>query len=275
MNRKMNVEHALTGVAKSKYSNRSLPLGGSRRGFLRADLHIHTLLSPCASLEMSPARIVSEAKKRGLDIIGITDHNTTRQCREVVRIGDTEGVMVICGVEVTTQEEVHCLAFFENFDKMDAFQEYLDIHLPDVKNSPEKFGDQVWVDEDEMIAGEERRLLISALDVSIEKVEKKVHELNGVFIAAHFDRPSYSVISQLGFIPEALKLDGVELTDISKRESMVNTFSIRKEIAFITSSDAHHPHQIGSRFVELDMKDATFKEFKRVLEKTISFSSPI
>ena len=253
----MDVEHTLTGIAKSNYSNES------RRGLLRADLHIHTLLSPCGSLEMSPDRIVREAKKRGLDIIGITDHNTTRQCREVVRIGEAEGLKVICGAEVTTQEEAHCLAFFENFELLDAFQEYLDLHLPDIKNSPDKFGDQVWVDSNEMIAGEEERLLISALDVSVEEIEKRVHELKGIFIAAHIDRPSYSLISQLGFIPKTLKLDGVELMDISKREEVIKAHSLPENLVFITSSDAHYPHQIGTRFVELQMKEATFEELRK------------
>ncbi len=238
------------------------PLSGSMGQLLRIDLHIHTLLSPCGSLDMSPVRIVQEAKTRGLDMIGITDHNTTRQCREVVRIGESEGVKVICGVEITTREEAHCLAFFEDFDKMDSFQEYLDLHLPDIKNIPDKFGDQVWVDSNEMIAGEETKVLISALNVSVEEIEKQVHELNGIFIAAHIDRPSYSLISQLGFVPKTLKLDGVELMDISKRESMIKAHSLPENLPFITSSDAHYPHQIGTRFVELQMKEAIFEELR-------------
>ncbi len=232
---------------------------------MRLDLHIHTLLSPCGSLEMSPARIIAESKKKGLDIIGITDHNTTRQCREVKRIGDKEGVMVFCGAEVTTKEEAHCLTFFEDTDALDVFQNFLDLHLPDIKNVPRKFGDQVWVDEDEMIAGEEDRLLISALDVHIEEIEQKVHELNGIFIPAHIDRPMYSIISQLGFIPPGLSVDALEIVDVAKKEMMIQTYSLPRDITFITSSDAHHPHQIGMRFTELDMKEATFEEFREIL----------
>ncbi len=231
---------------------------------MRVDLHIHTLLSPCGSLEMSPARIIAEAKKKKLHVIGITDHNTTRQCREVARIGRKEGITVICGAEVTTQEEAHCLAFFEKNEELDAFQEFLDAHLPDIKNVPEKFGDQVWVDEDEMIAGEETRLLISALDVTVEEIEKRVHELNGLFIPAHIDRPSYSIISQLGFIPEGLKVDALEISDTGKKEMMILTFSLPGNICFITSSDAHYPHQIGTRYAELEMKDATFAGLRKV-----------
>jgi PHP family Zn ribbon phosphoesterase len=114
-----------------------------------------------------------------------------------------------------------------------------------------------------MIAGEEERLLISALDVSVEEIEKRVHELKGIFIAAHIDRPSYSLISQLGFIPKTLKLDGVELMDISKREEVINAHSLPENLVFITSSDAHYPHQIGTRFVELQMKEATFEELRK------------
>jgi len=232
---------------------------------MKVDLHIHTLLSPCGSLEMSPARIVSEAKKKKLDVIGITDHNTTRQCREVARIGRKEGVTVICGAEITTHEEAHCLAFFEKNEELDAFQEYLDAHLPDIKNVPEKFGDQVWVDEEEMIAGEETRLLISALDVPVEEIGKKVHDLNGLFIPAHIDRPAYSIISQLGFIPPDLEIDALEISDMTKKEMMIKTFSLPENVSFITSSDAHYPHQIGTGYVELDMNEATFAELRRVL----------
>jgi PHP family Zn ribbon phosphoesterase len=232
---------------------------------MRLDLHIHTLLSPCGSLEMSPARIIEEAKRKKLDIIGIADHNTTRQCREVKRLGEKSGITVFCGAEVTTKEEAHCLTFFEDSTSLDLFQKFLDKHLPDIKNVPEKFGDQVWVDEDEMIAGEEERLLISALDVDVEEIERKVHELNGIFIPAHIDRPMYSIISQLGFLPPALHVDALEIAGFSKKEMMIRTYGLPDDILFITSSDAHHPHQIGTKYTELDMKEATFAEFRRFL----------
>ena len=50
-----------------------MPLTG-----FKADLHIHTVLSPCGDLEMSPTAIVDRALSRGLDMIAISDHNTTR-----------------------------------------------------------------------------------------------------------------------------------------------------------------------------------------------------
>ncbi|HNX58188.1 MAG TPA: PHP domain-containing protein, partial [Spirochaetota bacterium] len=47
---------------------------------LRADLHIHSCLSPCGSLDMSPSRIVERAVESGLDVIALTDHNSALNC---------------------------------------------------------------------------------------------------------------------------------------------------------------------------------------------------
>ena len=43
---------------------------------IATDLHIHSTLSPCASLEMSPAAIVRRARELALDVIAVTDHNS-------------------------------------------------------------------------------------------------------------------------------------------------------------------------------------------------------
>ncbi len=174
----------------------------------RADLHIHTLLSPCGDLSMSPAKIVSEAARKGIDIIGITDHNSTRHCRLVSRLAANSGIFTLMGAEVTTQEEVHCLAFFED-DKLDLLQDFLDSRLPDIKNDPLIFGDQVVIDEDEMIVYVEERLLISATKASLEEVGSFVHSNGGIFIPAHIDRMRNSIYSQLGFLPAGLQADAL------------------------------------------------------------------
>jgi PHP family Zn ribbon phosphoesterase len=165
--------------------------------FYRADLHIHTLLSPCGDLEMSPANIVAKAKEKQLDIIGITDHNSTKHCRLTRKLAEKEGISVLCGAEVNTKEEVHCLAFFETDDKLELFQEFLDKQLPPVKNDVHRFGYQVVIDEKENIIEEVEKLLLTGLHAGIDEVEKVVHELGGIFIPAHVDRPYCSILSQL------------------------------------------------------------------------------
>ncbi|MCT4647952.1 MAG: PHP domain-containing protein [Carboxylicivirga sp.] len=233
----------------------------------KADLHMHTVLSPCGSLEMSPVVIVEKALERGLDIIGITDHNSTRQCAEVYRVGQQKGIAVYCGAEVTTKEEVHCLTFFENFEKLKAFQAYLDKHLPNLPNDPEKFGHQVWVNADEEIAGQEERLLISAIDQSIDEVEAKVRELNGLFIPAHIFRPSFSVYSQLGFMPFDIKPDAIGMSARVDVEEQIKKHPELKQFTVLRSSDAHFPDQIGAHYTILEMENSSFEEFRKALHQ--------
>lgn len=231
----------------------------------RADLHVHTVLSPCGDLEMSPVNIVEAAVLRNIDILGITDHNSTKHCALIKKMAEKKGVYVLCGVEITTKEEIHCLAFFENNDSLVAFQEYLDTHLPDVKNRPDIFGHQVVVDEDEMILEQVDQLLISGLNQSIDEVQEVVHGLGGVFIPAHIDRPSYSLISQLGFIPDDLIVDAVEISARTTKLEITKRFPGLMPLAFIGNSDAHHPSAIGGRYTLLEMKEASFKEFTMAL----------
>jgi len=232
----------------------------------RADLHIHTVLSPCGSLEMSPERIVDEALAKGLSIIAITDHNSTKQCKAVIEVGKGRGLMVIGGVEVNTREEIHCIALFENIEALDKFQTYLDEYLPNIPNNPDKFGHQVWVNREEEIEGVEERLLLSGLDQSIDDVEQKVHSLKGLFIPAHVDRPMYGIFAMLGFIPDSLKCDALEVS-CNADESFFEMTKIKEKYPIVKSSDAHYPEQIGSSFTTFEMENVTFEGVREALKK--------
>jgi len=234
----------------------------------RADLHIHTVLSPCGDLDMSPTNIIAKAREKGLDIIGITDHNSTRHCSLIRDLAIPAGIFVLMGAEVTTREEVHCLSFFENDDQLSEFQVYLEKHLPPVPNDTQKFGYQVVVDKDEQIQEEIEYLLISALDQSINQVEQKVHSLGGIFILAHIDRPSYSITSQLGFVPDELQIDGVEISSGCKKESVLPFLPKQGNLSIIRSSDAHYPDQIGKVFTSFEMEHRSFGEMKMALHAT-------
>lgn len=231
----------------------------------KADLHIHTILSPCANLEMSPKNIVRAAVDKNIDIIGITDHNSTRQCKIVATEAKKLGLTTYLGVEVTTREEIHCLAYFDSFEKLEKFQEHLDANLPDVKNNPDLFGYQVVVDENEDIVYEEEKLLISALSLGIDKVEELVHQLGGIFIPAHVNKPKDSITSQLGFIPSKLKADALELTRFISRDNFQNLNPNTKSFTFIYNSDAHQLNTIGESFTALEMESTHFSEFYKAL----------
>ncbi|MCZ4693976.1 PHP domain-containing protein [Ancylomarina euxinus] len=231
----------------------------------RVDLHTHTVLSPCGDLEMSPVNIVNRAKERGIDILGISDHNITLHAPLIKELAAKEDIVVLMGAEVTTKEEVHCLCFFETEDVLAIFQAYLDGHLPHISNDNERFGYQVVVNEVDEIIGEVEWLLTSAIDQSIDQLEKKVHELDGLFIPAHINKMQNSIISQLGFIPFDLNVDALELTRHISKESFLEKNAYLKDQTFIKSSDAHCIELVGDIYTEFIIQEASFNEVKMAL----------
>jgi PHP family Zn ribbon phosphoesterase len=234
--------------------------------YFRADLHIHTILSPCGDLEMSPANIIKQAKKKGLDIIGIADHNSTRQAELVREMGEENGMLVLMGAEVNTKEEVHCLMFFDSIENLREFQKYLDAHLSNMKNDPVKFGDQVVIDRDENIVYVEDRTLFQSVNQSIEDVEKRCHELNGLFILAHVDRQKNSIYSQLGFIPDDLNIDAIEISKASDPQMFIQKHNELERFTILRSSDAHYLNDIGIKSSDFYIKVKSFEEIRMALK---------
>lgn len=231
----------------------------------KADLHNHTVLSPCGDIEMTPMFILSKAREKGYDIIGITDHNTTLQGREIRRIAGESGPYILCGAEITTKEEAHCLAFADSEDDLGKLQTYLEEHLPKIRNNTEYFGYQLLVNEHEEVLKEEEYLLISALDKSLEEIEKFVHSIGGIFIPAHVDKPRDSVISQLGFIPPDLKPDAIEFSKKCDVDEFVKQNGYLKKYTMIRSSDAHYPDDFATAATFFEMEKISFEEIRMAL----------
>jgi PHP family Zn ribbon phosphoesterase len=231
----------------------------------KADLHIHTVLSPCGGLDMSPVNIVRQALEKKLDIIAITDHNSTKHCRSARRIAEKYDITVIAGAELNTKEEIHCLAFFENIGKADQFQQYIDANLTVVPNKPEIYGHQYLVDENEDILDEENRLLVAALKTGIEEVITEVHRLEGIVVPAHINRMYNGIFSQLGFLPVGMKADALEL---DRRAGNDNFYQSHPEIGkypLLRNSDAHSLQQIGAASTEFLLEAPVFSEIRDVL----------
>ncbi len=230
----------------------------------KADLHIHTCLSPCGDLEMSPRNILRVAGEKGLNMIAITDHNTTRNVKVCVELGKKAGIFVIPGCEVNTQEEVHCLSYFPDLETLEEFQRYLDEKMPVVKNDPYAFGFQVAVDENDVIVYEEERSLYMGLEDNIETVAKKVHALGGIFVPAHIDRPRNSVFSQLGFMPFDLGYDALEISWRTTPEDFLQAHAELTGKPVLRNSDAHYPEDIGKAYNWLEMEEANWENFKAI-----------
>lgn len=172
----------------------------------RAELHIHTVLSPCAGIEMIPPLIVQEAISQGINLIAITDHNASYNASAVIQAAKGSGLTVLPGMELQTEEEIHSICLFDTLDQLDELQKIVDSKLPDMKNNIEYLGEQFVVDDEGEFIRREERLLITSAKLSIDKAFEIVTNLGGLFIPAHVNREAYGIISHLGFIPPDLKI---------------------------------------------------------------------
>jgi PHP family Zn ribbon phosphoesterase len=221
------------------------------------DLHIHSALSPCGEEEMTPNNIVNMAKLKELDYIAVTDHNTSKNVPAIIKVAEAigEGLCVLPGIEVTTKEEAHILAYFPTLEGVMALDEILYEHLPNIMNKKKYFGPQYIMDENDRIIGEVDKLLISATDISINALWEIVNQLGGVIVPAHIDRKSYSIIASLGFIPPELEIKTCEVSKQEAINGIENKFKFLKKYQFIHGSDAHQLEDMAEREYFLELND--------------------
>lgn len=225
----------------------------------KADFHIHTVLSPCADLLMTPGNIIKRALEIGLDIIAITDHNTAGNLEVALKLTKKTPLYIIPGMEVESSEEVHLLCLFPELNKLLEWERIVYQSLPVLKNDEEFFGYQLKTDlNDEFIAKEER-LLATATNLSINNIVQEVKKLGGLVIPSHIDRPHNSIIANLGFIPSELDFPFLELSKSKQPTDLPATILNRGEYSFIKSSDSHYLEDIKP-MVELIMKDISLDE---------------
>ena len=229
----------------------------------KADLHIHTCLSPCTELSMSPKGILTAATKRGIDILGICDHNSSENSLAIMKAAKKMPIHILPGMEVTSEEEVHVLALFDDIAHALKLQEQVYQNLPG-KNDEETFGMQVIVNEKEEVLGFSDRLLIGGTTIPLDEIIRSIHALDGLAIASHINREAFSIIGQLGFIPENLGLDALEISPSITIEEAKQKFPYDYPIT--CSSDAHYPDDIGKSYTSFLLQEGTVKEIKKALK---------
>ena len=237
----------------------------------RMDLHIHTCLSPCAEPEMLPSAIIEQARNQNLDAIGICDHNTADNVTAVRKAGQRGGVYVLGGMEICSSEEIHIMGFFDDDEALSEMQNVVQNHLAG-ENDEAYFGAQPIVDENDSIVGSSKRLLIGSTDLAIDEIVDSVHALGGLAVASHIDRPSFSIISQLGFISEELPLDALELSWKCPANEVEAYRS--HQLPLVQSSDAHFLADIGKGCTTFLLAEPSFSEvamaFRGVQERSLS-----
>jgi len=215
---------------------------------------------------MSPRRIVEEAVKRGLNIIALTDHNAYENSFYAGKIAREYGLYPLYGIEVQTTEEVHVLGIFETYEDLEKFGCEVYEKLPEVPNNPDYFGDQVVVNEEDEILRFEQKLLLNSVSMSLEEVIWGIKERGGLAFLSHVNADHFSVTSQLGFIPENLPIDGVEVTYNVDSNAFKEIPGILN-YPVITSSDSHYPEEIGRGYVIFYIEKPSLEEIKKALQK--------
>ncbi len=204
------------------------------------DFHIHSCLSPCGDMDMTPQNIVNMSKIMGFDAIALTDHNTALNCPAVAKLSEEAGLTFIPGMELCTAEEVHIVCLFPTLRRALEFSDYVYETLPPVKNKPAVFGEQAVCDEKDNIIKNEERLLITASSISATKAVKIVESFGGICYPAHIDRSSFSIISNLGTIDEYFGFSCAEIFDMDKEKELKEAYPYLNELKIISDSDAHY-----------------------------------
>ncbi len=219
------------------------------------DLHMHSCLSPCGDESMTPGNIAGMARLKGLDLIAVTDHNTARQLPAVSAACEAMGVNLLPGLELSTREEVHLLAYFRTVADAVAFSDHIYPLLPDIPNMPDFFGRQVVLDGDDRETGVEPKLLISALDMDLDGLTREIRAFRGLPVPAHINRGSNGLLNALGFLPPGSDFAALEVAAELPCPGDYSGWKI------LRSSDAHRLEDMFERVFPLELPEPTAEGF--------------
>lgn len=237
------------------------------------DLHIHSCLSPCGDDDMTPNNIAGMAALKGLQVAALTDHNTCKNCPAFLDACKKNGIIGIAGMELTTAEEIHMLCLFEELSDAMAFSEEVEGHRFKIKNKPDVFGEQLIMDSEDNIIGNEEYLLINATDLDMYSAVILAGKFNAVICPAHIDKQSNGIIGILGdFPPPPPKFSFVELADSAKVAEYSDKYPVIRDCVKVFNSDAHFLWDINEaeHYVELDDEPYSSAKIRKELLKKLS-----
>jgi len=216
----------------------------------RIDLHIHSALSACGDDIMSPQLILEQAVQKELNLISITDHNTVQHSILARKLSEDMPIRVIPGVELTSREEVHLLAYFPDIEALLKIEKEIDNYLPKRKNNSQVFGYQLYYDLKGEIVGVDDVLRQVALDIGLDNLIDFIHSIEGIAVPAHIDKNRFSLLSQLGFLDREANFDAVEISKFKWRKEKFQLGNTWSDFPVIAGSDSHGVEDIGLFFME-------------------------
>lgn len=232
---------------------------------LKADLHLHSVLSPCGDLLMTPAEIVKTSVKEGIEVLALTDHNSAENVEVFKHYCEKHNLNFIPAMELESKEEIHILCYFPDLESLFEWQKIVYEKLPEQENDEEFFGPQIKCDYHDDYQSKVKKLLAGAVQLSLEECITRIKNLGGVVVPSHLDR-KHSIISQLGFIPPELDLITAEISKNTDPDSILKKFPHLKKLQFMQNSDSHYLKEIKA-YQKLIVEEFSFAEFKKALER--------
>ena len=219
------------------------------------DLHMHSCLSPCGADDMTPNNLVHMAALAGLQVIALSDHNTTKNVPAAAAVGKTAGVLVVPAMELTTKEDIHVLCLLPSVACAEQFRQYVYERLPQRKNHPKVFGHQYVMNEMDEILEEESQILSFGAEIGIYEVKELLDQYEGLAIPAHIDRASYSLIGVMGLVDPEMGFSVYETTIDCDQQALMEKYQFSG--GFISNSDAHDLTAILDAKRELEIDELT------------------
>ncbi|MCQ2475899.1 MAG: PHP domain-containing protein [Clostridia bacterium] len=218
------------------------------------DMHIHSCLSPCGDNDMTPNNIAGMGVVAKLDIMALTDHNSCRNCPAFFKAAEQNGIVPVAGMELTTAEDIHIICLFEQLEDALAFSDFVDSKRIPIRNRVDIFGEQLIMDENDEIIGNDENLLPNATVLAVDEVPDAVRKYNGICYPAHIDREANGIIATLGVFPEFPKFICAEFHDPEKIEEYKSSYGNLPDKIFVTSSDAHYLWDINGRLYSFELE---------------------
>ena len=217
------------------------------------DLHMHSCLSPCGADDMTPNNLVHMAALAGLQVIALSDHNTTRNVPAAVEVGKECGVLVVPAMELTTKEDIHVLCLLPSVEAAEKLRQYVYPRLPQRKNRPKAFGHQYVMNEKDEILEEEPQLLSFGSSIGIYETKALLEDFGGFAVPAHIDRASYSLIGVMGLVDPAMGFTVYETTPGCDRQALMAQYQFTG--GFLSNSDAHDLIAIADASRQLEIPE--------------------
>lgn len=221
------------------------------------DLHIHSCLSPCADNDMTPENIAGMAALLGLNIVALTDHNSTKNCRAFFAAAKRHGIVPVAGMEMTTAEDVHIVCLFPTLEAAEEFDAEYQKYRVLYKNRTDIFGDQLIMGEGDELMGTEENLLLNASTLSISDAVGILSDYGAAVFPAHIDREENGIISMLGSLPDSPRFRCVEFNDSANIAEYKEKHGL-DGMLILTNSDAHYLWNINEAENSVMLEDEPY-----------------